>query len=344
MGEGGSEPRGRDAGPRVRPSAPEWKPHFELASPGWRASSEPLCPQRFGDVRSRGVWTNGDHVFGLVATQCNVLAGVACGGEGVALYENQGEGWRLLYETTSTNGVRGISGFVGGEIILYGGHEDCSGITHIASDGQMRCAFEDENFLGVRAVATAGDTGYALLSDRVLRYAAPEWREVAALSKSGDALWAGDESVLAAGYGDLVMRGTDGSDIGPLAGAPAGDYSAVWSFGPDVWLANSAGQLVHHDGQAWDVIDTGTGEMLQLWGSSDGVLYFISDKSFGRFRNGVVELLVPPPTAANFVHFTGIWGNSADEVFLSVVDQTLRDYKCSGAFMVYFDGTEFHAF
>ena len=109
MGEGGSEPRGRDAGPRVRPSAPEWKPHFELASPGWRASSEPLCPQRFGDVRSRGVWTNGDHVFGLVATQCNVLAGVACGGEGVALYENQGEGWRLLYETTSTNGVRGIT-------------------------------------------------------------------------------------------------------------------------------------------------------------------------------------------------------------------------------------------
>jgi hypothetical protein len=79
-------------------------------------------------------------------------------------------------------------------------------------------------------------------------------------------------------------------------------------------------------------------------GSADGVLYFISDKSFGRFRNGVVELLVPPPTTTNFVHFTGIWGNSADEVFLSVFDQTLRDYECSGAFMVYFDGIELHAF
>jgi hypothetical protein len=344
-GEGGSSAPQHDAGPLPRPTGPPWQPHFELGAPGWRQSSEPLCTDRFGGITARGVWSDGDHVFALVATQCNVLAGIRCGGEGLALYENGGDGWRVLYETKTDNGVIGVSGFAGGDVIIYGGHNDCSGITHVTRDGDVRCAFVDENFLGVSAVATVGDVGYALHTDRLLSYEAPEWREVALLpNASASSLWAGDDGVAAAGYGQLVLRGKSGAELSAVAGAPAGNYTAVWSFGADVWLANTVGQLLHFDGQAWDVIDTGTGEALQLWGSADGVLYFIGDKSFGRWKDGTIELFAQRPATANMIRFTGIWGNSANEVFLSVFDQSLRDYKCSGAFMVFFDGSELHAF
>jgi hypothetical protein len=167
----------------------------------------------------------------------------------------------------------------------------------------------DENILGVAAVATAGDVGYALHADRLLRYEAPEWREVALLpSGSANSLWAGDDGLLAAGFGQFVVRGPSGGELSAIAGAPAGDYNAVWSFGADVWLANTVGQLLHFDGQAWDVVDTGTGESLQLWGSTDGVLYFVGDKSFGRWKDGAIELFAQRPAPANMIQLHGHLG------------------------------------
>lgn len=344
-GDGGGSGPLSDAGPSARPEAPPWRPHFGLAEPGWRESREPLCTEHFGLVGGRDVWTDGDSVFALVATSCNPLAGAPCGGEGLSLYENGGDGWRVLYETRTHTDNVGVSGFVAGDVLIYGHHEDCSGITHVRRNGEVRCAFMDESFLGVTAVATADEAGYALASDRLLAYESPEWREIATLaSTSGSALWSGDETVVVAGYRQLAMRSEGGGDLAELPGVPTGDYTAAWSFGAEIWLANTAGQLVHFDGQDWSVTDTGTGEALQLWGTAEGVLYFVGDKSFGRWTGSAIELFAERPAQANAIRFTGIWGNGENEVFLSVVDQSLRDYQCSGAFMVFFDGSDFHVF
>lgn len=344
-GEGGSDDLPDPGPPKPRPEAPPWEPHFEVGDPGWRESSEPLCTERFGSMRARGVWTDGDSVFALVATTCNALANVTCGGEGLSLYENDGAGWEVLYETKSTNEAGGVSGFAGGDIVVYGSFAGCTGITHVARNGDARCAFVDEEFRGVQALTIAGTTGYAVNGDRLLAYEAPEWREVATLpSDAVSSLWAGSDDMVAAGYQQLALRGKDGSQLSAMSGAPAGDYTAVWSFGTDLWFANTAGQLVHYDGQDWKVVDTKTNEALQLWGSSDGVLYFIGDKSFGRWKAGAIELFAQRPAEANSIRFSGIWGNAADEVFLSVIDRSLSDYMCSGAFMVFFDGSQLHVF
>ncbi|HMI93236.1 MAG TPA: hypothetical protein VK509_17820, partial [Polyangiales bacterium] len=221
----------------------------------------------------------------------------------------------------------------------------CTGITHVARNGDVRCAFADEEVRELQALTIAGTTGYAVNGDRLLAYRAPEWREVAMLpSDSVSSLWAGSDDVVAVGYQQIALRGEDGSQLSAMPGAPVGDYTSVWSLGTDLWLANTAGQLVHFDGQDWEVVDTKTGEPLQLWGSSDGVLYFIGDKSFGRWKAGAVELFAQRPAQDNAIRFSGIWGNAADEVFLSVVDRSLSEYKCSGAFMVFFDGSELHVF
>jgi hypothetical protein len=102
---------------------------------------------------------------------------------------------------------------------------------------------------------------------------------------------------------------------------------------------------VHFDGTQWETIDTGINdEILGLWGSSDGILYFYSTRDFGRWNGHAVELFAKAPTLPSRIRFTSIWGNSSSEVFVGVEDDDLRDFKCSGAFTVFFDGSQFHLF
>ena len=77
---------------------------------------------------------------------------------------------------------------------------------------------------------------------------------------------------------------------------------------------------MHFDGRKWNAIDTGVGdELLGLWGSADGMLYFYGASAFGRWNGHAIELFATAPIAPNGIRFTGIWGNSATEVFLGAV-------------------------
>jgi hypothetical protein len=40
---------------------------------------------------------------------------------------------------------------------------------------------------------------------------------------------------------------------------------------------------------------------------------------------------------------TGIWGNSASEVFISILDKTLHDTKCGQIKLMWFDGLALRA-
>ena len=133
---------------------------------------------------------------------------------------------------------------------------------------------------------------------------------------------------------------------------PAGDYGAVWAFGPrDVWLGNGAGQLLHYDGSRWQAYASGSrdpfGGIVQLWGEG-GVLYFATRAEFGRWQGAGAEILLAPPADADYTKYPAtlgrFWGRSASEVFIPLRDSRFESYACGGVFMVWFDGTLFHVF
>jgi hypothetical protein len=334
--------------PLARPPAPPWQPHFDLAAPGWRQSTEPLCTELFGGM-GQAVWSDEGAVFALVSAFCNPLADIQCGGEGMALYRNEGTGWTLFHEFEPHFHGYGspiLSGFVGGDLVV----SDLCGISFISREGSSRCtgtaADPDTSIMSVR---TAGSHAYALAGHRVLQYdGASQWDLLATLpvdpTVGAAALWAGNSSLMVSGSDQLAVRIDSTGTFESLPGVPAGDYWAVWASDTEVWLGNTVGQLVRFDGDEWTIIETGMASPIRgLWSSPEGALYFYGGRNFGRWDGSAVERFAVDP-GENLIRFSGMWGNDANEVFLSVIDGSFRDYQCSGTFMLYFDGAEFHQF
>jgi hypothetical protein len=332
------------AGAPDRPPAPPWTPHFDLGAPGWRDSREALCTEHFGLMGS-SVWSDNQAVFTLVRAFCNELAGYSCDGVGRSLYTNAGDGWRAIHTADQISENARLSGFWGGDLIIY--NDDC-GISLVDRGGVRRCsASYDELGESVLGVATVGSAGYALVGEGLFTYDAPGWREFASVATpfGSGAIGAGQDLIVVAAYQQFVARGDAGGAFAVIQEVPVGDYTSVWVSGPEIWLANTAGHLVRFDGQRWTTIDTGINEAIYgLWGGADGVLYFHGQQDFGRWKEGAVELFAIAPEQGGDIQFTSIWGNSANEVFLSVLDTSFRQYQCSGVFMVWFDGSEFHVF
>jgi hypothetical protein len=141
------------------------------------------------------------------------------------------------------------------------------------------------------------------------------------------------------------------SGNGPLTAlpnVPAGNYYSVWASGAsDIWTGNDIGQLLHYDGKAWKVIRTGSTLLAtigKLWGA-DGIVYFITEFEMGRWNGSSVDMLLEQPAGPIYpTLFTGIWGRSAQEVFVAISDRLYLDYACGGNFMLWFDGSQFHQF
>jgi hypothetical protein len=331
-----------------RPPAPVWQPHFELSNPGWRNSTEPLCTERFGVMGAAPeIWSELDTVFALVSAQCNPFV-KPCGGEGTTLYENAGGGWAPLYEVASSGSNTHLTGVPFGELVVY---NDSCGITFIDHQGVSKCSWRDQQYNGVQhAFMLPNGSGYALSRDTLLKYDGATWGSFATFptlaSTLSGAIWANTQNIVVTGFQQFVVRGDQSGTFSPLPSLPAGDYTSVWAFSADdIWLANRVGHLLHYTGSIWQTIDTGIGrEILHLWGSDDGVLYFISAQDFGRYNNEGLEILIQAPEVDNGVSFSSLWGNWSNEVFVGVRDLDFSDYECSGVFAVFFDGTAFHLF
>jgi hypothetical protein len=337
--------------PAPRPPAPTWEPHFDLGPPGWRQSESPLCTEHFGSM-SQAVWSDGNAVFTLVSASCNLFARRHCGGEGASLYRNDGLGWthlRRLEGLHPTTGDLGLSGFVDGHLIVY---RDPCGISLYTPDGNASaCTWESDSTADAipRPVRTFGPRGYALAGDHVLAYdGSSAWTTLATLAvdpfDGASDLALSGESIVIAGPDGFVVRGDASGAFEPLPDVPAGDYWAVWTFGEVIWLGSTEGQLVRFDDEGWTIIETGmTAPIRGLWGSPEGTLYFYGDRDFGRWNGGSVERFAVDPGESP-IRFSGMWGNHADEVFLAVLDNSLRDNECSGVMMLVFDGVALRRF
>lgn len=340
-----------------RPERPEWDPPFPVGKPGWRDSDELLCEHQQGQQDAFDVWADERGAFAVLSTACNVLAGVRCGKQGLSLQHNDGTGWKLLYALPpgeymmGSNGSLLLTGFESGPLLLSGYLEGVTGVWQVDASGEVSLSAQ----LAVgRPFVVESDLAYALGQDALYRFTAGEWSWFLDLPSPAQALWADQELIVIVGSDQAVYTSRNQAPFVALEGAPAGHYSAVWAFGAqDIWAGNQAGQLAHYDGQGWETVPTGSEDasgsgIEQIWGSSDGQLFFRTRTEFGRWNGSGVELLLTPPQGSEpsvpRVTTSGLWGLSSKEVFLAIADRKYRDYQCGAQFMLWFDGEELHSF
>ncbi|MEO6598282.1 MAG: hypothetical protein ABIQ16_00310 [Polyangiaceae bacterium] len=350
----------------MRPPRPLWDPPFSVGAPGWRDSSKALCENYHGDENAFDVWADSRGVFGIFATTCNILAGTSCGNQGVSLQFNDGTGWQVLYTVPPGPGMGSpgdmyLSGFDAGPVLLSGYLPDQLGIWRISLKGK---ATLDAPLVVTRPFTVGANLAYAVglsnpeqvvIPDTLYKLTDDKWSKELTLPAPAQGIWADQDRIVIAGGDQAVyQKGAADADFVAIPGVPAGDYSAVWSFGPDdTWVGNQAAQLVHYDGSKWTVFETGAKDVsgrgiAQLWGSSDGQLFFRTYTEMGRYDGNKVELLLKLPAGGNpespRVSIGGLWGISSKEVFVSVSDGEFNQYACGGQFMLFFDGKALHSF
>jgi len=353
-GNGGQAGSGNSSGPPAddRPARPPWDPPIPLGSSGWKSSTEPLCEPHQGSTQAFSVWADKRGVSAFFSTDCNELAEEVCHGtRGSALQFNDGSGWKWLYQGGTI--VPQLSGLPGRALVLTGSLAGQSGI-FLLEDGKLTLSHPLDDPSQSKVFGVGPELAYATVGSDVLQYRAGQWQLLQALPEPPLALWA-DEQTLAivGGNQTFLLKAGDKDELTQLADAPAGTYTAVWGFdADDLWAGNGVGQLVHYDGAAWQVIETGSHDstgsgITALWGDA-GVVYFTTFTEFGRADADGVELLYArdPQASPTEPYFSpqSLWGRSASEVFLTVSDERFEQYACGSAFIVWFDGKEFHQF
>jgi hypothetical protein len=304
-------------------------------------------------VAGLDVWADQRGVFVLFDADCLLDPGYCAPGKnGASLKFNDGTGWQNVYQFgPSVGSLALLSGFPDGPLILAGGTAELQYGVVFVEEGVA--TFEARLFPGVVGAFGVGkDLAYAVGSDpadstisEMLRYSAGTWSTTVLPTDVGRALWADDQTlVLAGGNQTIYMQTATSGNYVQLSGVPAGNYYSVWAFGPqDVWAGNSAGELVHYDGNSWQVYPTGSsGGISALWGAN-GQVYFTTttQHEVGRWNGQTVETLL---TSGEVATVTDLWGRSSSEVFVTLHDYDFEGYACGGSFILWFDGTEWHQF
>lgn len=336
----------------VRPPQPQWMPPFALGSQGWRDGTTPNCVMQRGKLDAFGVWADSRGVFTLASFVCDPDAGVPCGAEGLSLKYNRGSGWQVYYETqpgAAPSHDLALSGFRNGSVLLRG-----------VLMGEYGVFSWSNGVLGEPLALTAASQWFvadyenAYVADGAMLYGwhGPTIEPSGMLPTEATALWANDEIIAEVANEQLWLRPLAGREFAAVGELPPGEYTAIWGFGSkDLWLGNAAGELVHYDGTKFDVVETAalTGNdprISELWGA-DGELYFHTSFAFGRVPkdSNQAELLIGPTDPDDKrIRFTGLWGISPSEVFVTLFDADYVKYECNGLFTLVYDGTEFHDF
>jgi hypothetical protein len=289
------------------------------------------------------VWADSRGVFSLFAATCNPFLSNSCKKEGGgALQFNDGKGWKWLYQAEQMVDVQ-LSGFPNGPLMLTGQLDQRAGIFFF-EDGKLELVHPSTSPSSVFAAGPR--TAYAFADQDILEYSGGAWKTLTTLPSRPMGIWGSDETVVVVADSAIYRRTSASGELEALEDAPAGTYTSVWGSGAEeLWAGNSAGQIVHYDGSQWTVTETGVTDpsdasVIALWGTSN-VLYFATNGDFGRLDANGVKLLI---TNSSRVDPRSVWGRSASEVFLSLGDTSFDQYACGGAFLLWFDGSEFHRF
>ena len=334
-----------------RPS--DWTPPFDapMGDPGWQDSTSIICKTAFGFDSAFDVWADERGVFAMASEACSD-GNYPCTVFDVSVQLNSGTGWQLFHQfAADTTGYPALlGGFSRGPLIVQGTFNNQGGLAFLDQNGLTYQGEMGEPVFALSGNAVGDNLVYASGSKQMFKYSAGTWSLAGAVGPYMRSVWTDGQTVIAVGDDQAVFIGQVSGGLTTVANVPVGDYKAVWGLGPnDFWLGNSAGQLMHFDGSKWQAHETGSLDygIRQLWGDS-GILYFATQTEFGRWNGSGVEMLLKPPAGTNLSKYPGLfgrfWGRSANEVFLPLRDNRYKDYTCGSAFMLYYDGAQFHSF
>ena len=338
----------------TRPTSPRWTPPFSepVGAPGWQQSTSPICDANQGVASIFDVWADERGVFAMVADECRTGPCPTSGPSGSAsLKFNAGSGWQLFYQFApgDSSYPHLWGGLSGGPLLVTGTLGQQIGAAWI-DNGTL--VFEKE-FGYVTGGFAAGPLdqpqAYVIDQREVFVGAGGNWSSVGKTDSVLSSVWSDGSTVIAVGGGQTMLMGPREGPLASVTGVPAGDFTALWAFGPnDIWLGNTAAQLAHYDGSKWKIYSTGAQDnILNLWGAS-GTLYFSTASEFGRWNGSSVEILLSPPAGVDLstypAQFGRFWGRSATDVFIPLRDSRYASYACGGAFLLWYDGATFHPF
>jgi hypothetical protein len=351
--------------PVPQPTVDEpWQPALpaeDLGAPGWRNSTETFCTGRLGNTYAHSVWSDSRGVYvaaindGYNDTNCP-----SCIDQ--SIFFNDGTGWTMVPGSSSSDddnlyasGQLTLTGFDNGPLMLYGyGAYDLltgqsCGLMLI--DGDTRVCEPVEGISDVHVVSST--LAYGVMNGTLIRYDGERWGPVPSAAPTQNALhavWANDTVIMATGQqpgtiyslrnGTWFIEDTRTLDY----------FSAIWGFAAnDVWAGTAQGTLYHYDGTTWTEIEWPGGtcnfghEIIGMWGAG-GVVYFHSTSAIGRWNGTQAETIAEwsCDTSTVNANITSVWGNSATEVFFSVVDHSYPTNSCGTTFVMYYDGTLFH--
>jgi hypothetical protein len=342
------------------PPRPTWKPRFPLGAPGWRGSTVPFCSEDIATLEPR-IWSTDGVVYLRVHASCNSLAGDPCNlahaarGPIESLYRNDGSGWQRIYRREMADVPVGtlITGYQDGRLVIS--DENCP-LLQVEPSGAALCLWPEQSTFYPIATATAGDVlvvlgayGTESVPTELWKHDGTAWAKLHT--------WTADPPSSLAAFGTTAVAAGRNRlwtfDLASGTGAanpkvPAAAYYSVWTYGAnDVLLGSQYGGLAHYDGSRWTTTDTEFRDSLyNMWGAADGAVFTYSQASFGRWKAGTFDAIVPGIDSSLLPshYFADIWGNSATEVFLAVNDGAFKGYACGWLFLVWFDGTTFHQF
>lgn len=326
---------------------------------GWKNSKRPfatgLKSVYTGYIEASSVWSDTRGVYALVSSSENETEFSYYTG----LYFNDGTGWAEIYSVDLGGFIR-LSGISNGPQILYGDGFSC-GIEFV-QDGERMCQVGFARVDGVFVVDQ--NLIYAVYDRYVIRYSDGKWNQIAELRPAVPeengydpifprAIWGDEQVVVVVGHNGVVFV------VDPRTGAvqqqldaPNENYWTVWGFTErDIWAGSisdmfkSPGTLVQFDGEQWKTIwtdDEWCGGIRGMWGDA-GILYFHTRNKFGYWDGERINIVAHVPCQER-VKFTGLWGNSVSEVFLSILNGNPDNPINGEILMSWYDGAQLRLF
>ena len=306
------------------------------AGVGWGTSEDAFCSPRQGLLSAHSVWSDGDGVYALVTRAAS----------GLALYHNDRTGWRQVLDSPELMGGR-VRGFPGGPVLIHG--EPTCGIRYVQQARAVCIAS-----VPVVALHVAGpELAYAVRDDHVLVLEAGNWVQLGQpLQADGNlvaarAVWGDSERVLVGAQGAAFLAERKNPAEFIAQDLPHEDFRAAWGQ-PDgtLWLGTRTGRVFRHDGSwrlEWERGESCHGGIRGFWGHADTLFFYTRNELYRWTARAGIEALAQFP-CDDLVRINDLWGNSAREVFVSVVDLTYGESACGETFLVWFDGQQLRQF
>jgi hypothetical protein len=323
------------------PDPPTWSPididNPSLEAPTWRSSNKPFCIDPNETVDASSIWS--DEVSGVY-----VFFGMVSGNE--MILQNDGERWTERYVNDSGLHGEGIRGFEGGILLKYS-YRPCA--IEIIEGASSVCSAAASSVSDVFVVDRS--LAYAVDSNRVLQYDGEMWTQFGdPLEPSENVfayrVWADPSTVVVASNAGLFRLFRPENSFEKIRRDSAQAYRTVWGFEDKLWAGTGDRSLVFFNGVEWKTVftsDSGCSTGIQgLWGDGD-IVYFYTNTEFGVWESESIRILADF-TCDSGVKIKGLWGNSADELFILISDPEYQNSECGGFFTLYYDGKQFIQF